>query len=465
MHTLLRSRSPSALALLALAATARAQTGAYTLTDVGGSLPDQAWGEMGLADTGFVVSSFQDAAGHFVGFRWTPGARGAPSSLSLLDPPPGVAWVDYTAADVNNSGAVIGLFGQTGGGFGLSRGYVWKDGAAKELFTPLGFSAFPVAINDAGAIVGHAGGRPGGTPGAVFWTPDLVPSFVADLDAARDLNERGQVVGYRMEGATPVAHGYLWDGTSLTALGSLDPNGRGDVIPYAIDAQGRVVGSSEIRGVEHAFLWTAATGMQELAGLPNPNRAAPAVALDINDAGWIVGYTPDGQGIRDVLWGPDGSLSQLAEQLSDKGPGTRWSRLFWALRINSSGQVAGGALTGTAVRPVLLTPANLTMSTLVPGTIGVPNSLTVSGARPGKPVFVFGDLDDGLDQGFTRIPGRAALGLALATPRLVSLAVADALGQSTHAWLVPSVLGGLAVRLQALQPSTDALSSVVRATF
>jgi len=463
MHT--RLRLLASLPLLALAAPARAQAVAYNLTDVGGSLPAQAFAEMGLSDTGFVVSSFFDAAGHFVGYRWTPGARGVPSSLSLLDPPPGVAWVDYTALDVNASGAVIGLFGDVGGGFALRRGYVWKDGASKELLTPLGFQAFPAAINDAGAIVGLAAGRPGGTPGAVIWTPDLVPSFVADLDNARDLNEQGQVVGVRMEGATPIAHAYLWDGASLTPLGTLDPNGRGDVIPFAINAQGRVVGSSKIRGVEHAFLWTAATGMQELARLPNANRSLPSEPYDINDAGWIVGFTPDANGIHSVLWGPDGSVHDLEALVDDKTPGTRWSRLFWALRINSSGQIGGGELSGSSVRPVLLSPANLVASALVPGTAGTPSTLTVDGAQPNKAVFLFGDLDDGLDQGFTRIPGRVSLGLSLAAPHLVSAALADGAGRSTHAWLVPPVLGGLAVRLQALQPVSNALSNVVRAVF
>jgi len=89
----------------------------------------------------------------------------------------------------------------------------------------------------------------------------------------------------------------------------------------------------------------------------------------------------------------------------------------------------------------------------------------VSGARAGKATFLFGDLDDLLDQGYTRIPGCGPIGLALATPRFVSAAQADGSGQSTHAWLVPPVLGGLQVRLQAFQLGDCALSNVVRAAF
>ncbi|MEQ1892151.1 MAG: hypothetical protein ABL998_06385 [Planctomycetota bacterium] len=445
--------------LAGLVTPSSAQTGTYTLTDVGPGR--QSFGEAGLSDTGFVVSTFTEA-GRLVGFRWSGGTNGAASSFSLFDPPPGITWHSHTAVGVNDAGTVIGHFGTDG--ITLRRGYQWKAGTTTELFTPQGFSAFPRAINSAGAIVGY-GAHTGGVPGAVIWSPTLVPSYVADLEEATDLDDQGRVVGYRLEGTGRVARGYLWDGTGLVALGSLDPTNRGGVYPNALDEQGRVVGTSYVGSVAHAFLWTATTGMRVLAGFPNRNPVLNAVALDINDAGWIVGYTPDASGIRYVLWGPDGSLHDLEEQIADRGPGTRWTGLTWALRITTAGQVAGGALTGTDVRPVLLTPANLAASALVPGLVGVSNSLTVDHARPGQAVFLLGDLDDGLDQGYTRIPGCGSLGLALARPRFVSSARADGAGRSTHGWLVPPALAGLRVRLQALQLGGCALSNVVRVTF
>jgi len=443
----------SFLALPVLALAPAAQTTRYTITDVSGALDGDAIGEAGLSDTGFVCG-WLSATGNS-GFRWSPDG-GRAELLASGD----LAWADSNSVGVNDAGAVVGLFGTTTGGLSLTRGYRWSNGVPKELLTPLGFRGMPEAINDAGWIVGHAGVRPLGTPGAVVWSPDLTPMFVADLDSALDINARGEIAGYRKVGS--VFQGFVYSAGSLTPLGTLDPRRLGDVFPRAIDGLGNVVGTSDIQGVDHAFRWTPSTGMSELASLPGHSPQVDAAPLDSNDAGWIVGYTPDAQGLTNVIWAPDGSVHELEPFVPDIGPGQRWQQLFLALRINASGEIAASALRGGRLHFVLLTPATLQASALAPGVAGVPNTLALSGATPGLKTFLVGDFDDPLDRGYRRLPRARGLGLAMGKPNFVALALADAAGQATFRWTPPQTLAGVAIRLQAFQVGVPAVSNVVR---
>jgi hypothetical protein len=138
------------------------------------------------------------------------------------------------------------------------------------------------------------------------------------------------------------------------------------------------------------------------------------------------------------------------------------------LRINAAGQIAAiaaNALLGLDWRTVVLTPANLRASALVPNAAGVTNTLHVSGATPGKLAVLAEDREDPLDRGYTPIPGCEPLGLAMAAPRVVAVAIADASGVATFEWSVPSSLAGARVRLQAFQRAACALSNVVHVAF
>lgn len=451
----------AALASAALAATVRAQAAQYTITNVGGSQPGTAVGVAGLSDTGMVTGWVITSGGPFssYGFRWSPGL------FLLPDPPAGVAWTAFATYDVNNAGAFVGFFGDLGSS--LTRGFRWENGVSTEVFTPLGFRAFPTAINNAGWIVGYAGAQPGGTPGAVMWTPALAPSFVADLSRATDINDHGQIVGWR-DDAGGVARGFLYDHGSLTPLGTLDPNAAGNVYPAAIDEHGRVVGISEINGEEHAFLWSSATGMTELPGLGGAHFPPDVAALDINDAGLVLGYAPTSQGQVDVIWSPDGTPTELDPLIPDVGPGKSWPNMLASLHINDAGQISGFAansILNFQTRTVLLTPATLHASGLAPGSAGVVNTLTVTGATPGLMVALAVDFDDPLDQGYKTLRGCGPLGLAMAAPRVAAATAADASGQATLSWLVPSGLAGAQVRLQVFQRGACALSNVVRVAF
>ncbi len=363
-------RNALAVCLLAapvLCANSELESCQYVLTDAGASGLGSAIGHAGLSDTGFVTGSL---AGHGrpapVGYRWSP-ARAEAAAVLVPDRE---TWTGSSAVDVNDSGTFVGCFGEGQGAAFLSRGYRWRDGVTEELVTPLGQRAFPTAINDAGWIVGYAGIQPAGTPGAVIWDPELEASFVADLTLAVDINASGQVVGTRND-TSGTARGFVWERGELIALGSLDPRGLGAVYPKAIDDQGRVVGTSLIRGREHAFLWTRAGGMRELFGPRGAAGESPldVAALDINAAGWVVGYAPTARGASAVLWAPDGSvreLQPLVPELAGAGP----ARLR-AQRINAAGQIAGLLESEGGVRTVLLTPAPKTASAKPTGAVGL----------------------------------------------------------------------------------------------
>lgn len=449
------------LPLLVLPAAAQGIAPAYVVTEACPDVPGSMVGLADVSDTGHVVGWFigEDRS---LGFRWSPGSGATPSAITLLDPPP--TWGDYQSVAVNDAGTVVGRFGTSIGGLSLNRGFRWKDGEIDELFTTQGLAGSPEDVNNAGWIAGMEGGRLGGSLRGMLWGPDLQPVVIEELTQASAINDLGQVVGWRFEGAFPyVARAYLWDDGVVTPLGTLDPQDRGDVGPLAIDERGRVVGVCEVGSNERAFLWTAATGMTELVG-PH-GITGEARAYDVNDAGWIVGYAPGPLGIVDVLWGPDGSVHELGPRVTGVGPGTRWSQLFWALAINDAGQIAGGALDGTSVRPVLLTPAHLDAGELVTGRSGW-YALPVGGARCGKPVFLLGAFDDGRDRAYGLLPGCGPIGLALAQPRLVSWAPADGCGETVHAFRVPPSLTGVRIALQALQlghtSDGGAVSEVVR---
>ncbi|MCE9595614.1 MAG: hypothetical protein K8S98_15610 [Planctomycetes bacterium] len=450
-------------ASLCLAASVQAQAQQYTLTNLGGTRPGDTF-DVALSNTGFATGWTVTNVGPLpnLGFVWSPKKSMTPN------PPVGQPWTSFNGVDVNDSGTVVGLFGTASF---MSQGYRWTSGAAEEIHGPLGFQGIPRAINSAGWIVG-VGGGPGSGLRAIMWDPSLAPSFVADLTSASGINASNQVVGWRSDAAGTL-RGFLWENGVLTSLGSLDPLNKGNVLPRAINDGGRVVGASVIGGHEHAFLWTAASGMTELTGLGVAGFPFNVSANDINSSGWILGYAPNAQGQADVLWGPDGSIRELAPLIPDIGPGKTWSQFFGAHSLNDAGQIGAVAITsalppavlGPQLRPILLTPANLTASALTPGTAGSVNTLQVSGATPGALAILAADADDPLDRGYATIEGCGSMGLAMKAPRVVASAPVDATGHATLTWKVPSSLTGVSMRVQVFQKSECFVSNVVRVSF
>ena len=163
-----------------------------------------------------------------------------------------------------------------------------------------------------------------------------------------DINTSGEVVGYLYAGvgyhAAISFHGVAYD------LGTTDNLETTSSYPAAINNRGQVVGYEYPGGPSnYGFLWTPDQPNGTNGRMQRLPEAAdgPATAVDINDAGQIVGIGGTG-GI--VLWsGPD--LVPLPVPINGGG-------IYWCT-INQFGQIAGTTSDENGVTHAFLwTPAS-----------------------------------------------------------------------------------------------------------
>ncbi|MBO1329978.1 S8 family serine peptidase [Streptomyces sp. VRA16 Mangrove soil] len=288
----------------------------------------------GLDDAGRVAGS-QQISGVSRPIRWDP-ARG----------------VTVLQDDGARSGYVLGQSAGNGWAVGQltvaegTRGGVWDaDGDLTVLPLPTWETyrfdrAF--AVNDAGTVVGNATGTvknpaTGGTTEVndpFVWTrqdgfrhlPHLTDS--RQLTEPLALNNDGVVVGHSTKDGKRRAVRWSADGT-ITDLGTLP--GMADSYARAVNSAGEIVGSSG----DDAFVLKPGGTMTRL-----PDFGFDAHALDVNDAGWIVGTAetaPDDT--TAVVWDPQGHMYALDAMVDTE---------HWAptegVGINNRGEVAFYAL-------------------------------------------------------------------------------------------------------------------------
>ena len=245
---------------------------------------------------------------------------------------------------INALGKVAGSLAQPGGA--SSHAFIWFNYAMLDIGVLPGFTnAYVVGINASGQVVGYCTdatgiktqrGFIGSTLGLVDLETGTFGSTVKIQPVA--LNDAGQVIGYYI-GADNVNRGFIWDSTDLMR-DIRDSGGTYVFVPNAINNSGQVVGTADTdTGFTSAFYWDGG-GPMDLGTLGGNSSGA----TDINDAGQIVGFS-EPKGIANLhAFIRDGS-----PVLKDIGvlPGGSFSI---ATAINEGGAVVGysGVLVGDA---------------------------------------------------------------------------------------------------------------------
>lgn len=221
-----------------------------------------------------------------------------------------------SARAINAIGQVVGSSSTPAPplGDGKPHVFLWSAENGMEDLGSLGGEAVPVAISNAGQVVGYSGtgAFPQNDPNHAFsWTRqrgmiDLNDALGSRYSSAVAVNDAGQVVGTANVSNTE-SHAFLWSNdsgmTNLGELASLRSSG------VAVNANGRIAGSVVVvaNGVErvHAYSWTAQGGMLILGDLGSYGSGAAA----LNDIGQIAGSSappsPNQPGIppsHAVLW-------------------------------------------------------------------------------------------------------------------------------------------------------------------
>ena len=290
----------------------------------------------------------------------------AHATLVIREPQPG-EWetIDFGLLDdhvsmaraINDAGTIVGYLGVSGG-------FIYKDGAMRQLPKADGHASAPEAISPSGRIAGIVyNGATNQNVVAVWDSPDAAPRLLLgnahEFPEIIGVNDRGDVLVSikKQVGEYPFQYrAVLWRDGVRVDLGDLGDTTLHNRWTYANawNAKGQIVGRSQVRdrsvigteygsvpGLFHPYLWENGVmrDLGVLAPLPCPT-SAPATAtdcnwgeaLDINDNGVVVGNANGTDGkTRAFIW-ENGVMRDLGV-----APGHSTA----VVGINDRGQVLG----------------------------------------------------------------------------------------------------------------------------
>jgi probable HAF family extracellular repeat protein len=268
------------------------------------------YGASSLNDAGTVVGFVSTAASPpYIGHAavWRNG------TANLLTNLPGDTY--STAADINDSGQIVGLSGQPSpDGFndGPGRAVIWNGLAPTDLGVP-GAISQAMAINRSGQIVGWSRATLPASYTAFLYQNGVVtrlPDNGGGISTANDINDQGQIVGQASrligsgDAAYPYARAAMWSNGQVIDLGDL---GYGFSVATAINNRTEILGYAQ-RTEEgpHPFLYTNGR-MYLLETLIANTGWTLQTATGINDSGQIIAWgSKEGlDGVRAILLTPE----------------------------------------------------------------------------------------------------------------------------------------------------------------
>lgn len=235
-----------------------------------------------------------------------------------------------SAIAINNSGQVMV---NTNAG-NSNQPSIWSRLSGTQSLNLNAANSNGAAINNIGEVVGAGNPDNSGNLQAFLAEPaegaQWLPSLGGALSGANGVNDAGAVVGFSYTAAN-TQHAFLWTAAGGTQDLTPDSSSIGGATAMAINSANDVVGYYYPNGSSRTvgFLWTQNGGLQNLGG-------TGTLAFAINNAGTIVGQTPFANADRHAFsWSASGGIQDL---------GTLGGEESSALSINSRGWIAGTSL-------------------------------------------------------------------------------------------------------------------------
>jgi hypothetical protein len=239
-----------------------------------------------------------------------------------------------------------------------------------------GFWAEPVAINDAGQIIGNDPSVALGSQVFVRATDGTFAHYILNLGAdystvVTGINAGGSEVGYTSNSAIQNAQGYMWNGQGSIspftgATAQIDVTNSLATFPSSINAEGAAVGTytsgTSAARVTQAFLMNT-DGTYETISTPTGTTPGCAIGitvsevvynpppppLSINNQGTVIGcYTDTAGNVTGFIRYEDGAMTPLTHAGSQQTRPTA---------INSSGVITGFYSVGANVVGFILEPS------------------------------------------------------------------------------------------------------------